>query len=184
MLKGSIEAKEWAPFSWGTYPNKLVEESICCSVNLEDDNDNQWTLVIDSTASTVKFSILTWSDVPTFAQYIFLFDSGSWGAEDGITDLALADHLDASTSEATGGFELAVAEADGKGSKILGSRDFARYYKQNHKPETRGRSTRLATLQQRYSSHWTFLPFDAASGRQIIYDLKNTSEHEPSSCMI
>jgi len=50
------------------------------------------------------------------------------------------------TAGATGGYELAVGDA---GGKILGSRDFARYYRQNHKPIDSRRSTHLATVQQR-----------------------------------
>ena len=71
-------------------------------------------------------------------------------AEGGVSSLATTDGPEASTSGATGGYELAVADtSSGGGGKILGSRDFARYYRQNHRPETRDRTTRLAELQQR-----------------------------------
>lgn len=66
-----------------------------------------------------------------------------------MADLALADNPEASTTGNTG--ELAIADSNdaNSGGKILGSRDFARYYKQSHRPPSSNRQTRLAELQQR-----------------------------------
>ena len=74
--------------------------------------------------------------------------------EHGVAGLELADSSEPATSGATGGYELAVAGSEGGGGagKILGSRDFARYYKQNHRPESRNKQTHLAALQQRQGS--------------------------------
>ena len=79
-------------------------------------------------------------------------------AEHGVAGLALADGTEASTSAAAGGYELALADSEGGGGggKILGSRDFARYYRQNHKPQSRNKQTHLAALQQRQVLHLFF----------------------------
>lgn len=72
-------------------------------------------------------------------------------ADEGMANLALTETPEESTSQTTGGYELAIAnDSEGnRGGKVLGSRDFARYYRQNHRPQVRSRTTRLAELQQR-----------------------------------
>ena len=49
------------------------------------------------------------------------------------------------------GFELAIPDQDGKSSKLIGSREFLRYYKQNHKPSDTRKSTHISTLHQRWA---------------------------------
>lgn len=71
-----------------------------------------------------------------------------------MAQMSLADGLEASTSTsgAGAGYELTLNDSQsGGGGKILGSRDFARYYKQNHKPQTSSRQTHLAAVQQRWA---------------------------------
>lgn len=52
-------------------------------------------------------------------------------------------------STISGGYELAVPDQDGKSSKVIGSREFLRYYRQNHKPSDTRKSVQIATLHQR-----------------------------------
>jgi hypothetical protein len=77
--------------------------------------------------------------------YIHVVESHRWCAGEG-AEIVGASGGEEVTAGATGGYELAVGDASGK---ILGSRDFARYYRQNHKPIDGRKSPHLATVQQR-----------------------------------
>lgn len=48
------------------------------------------------------------------------------------------------------GYELEVAADAGSGSKVLGSREFARYYKQHHKPADTRTSVVINTVVAKY----------------------------------
>lgn len=86
------------------------------------------------------------------------------------TDIVMAGGEDA-TAGATNGYELAVGDAGGGGGgKILGNRDFARYYRQNHRPVDGRRSTHLALVQQKYRNMGVSLlegPGDAQAKRAV-----------------
>ena len=65
-------------------------------------------------------------------------------------DIVLAGGGEEAAAGVTGGYELAVGgESGGGNGRILGSRDFARYYRQNHRPVDNRRSTHQAMVQQR-----------------------------------
>jgi pre-60S factor REI1 len=53
--------------------------------------------------------------------------------------------------QAAAGYELAIPSKDGPGVKILGSREFARYYKQRHKPADNRASTAAALVVNKYN---------------------------------
>ena len=45
-----------------------------------------------------------------------------------------------------GGYELMLPSSDGQGSKILGAREFSRYYRQKHRPEDSRQSVVINTV--------------------------------------
>lgn len=60
---------------------------------------------------------------------------------------------------ATIGYELVLPDKGGKGTKILGTREFAKYYRQRHRQPDARRSTQISMLQQRqgFSSRDAYL---------------------------
>lgn len=68
--------------------------------------------------------------------------------------LALAfDGLSLGSAAAAGGWELAIpSSSTGSGSKVLGSRELARYYRQRPKPQDNRRSVVVNTIIAQYRS--------------------------------
>ena len=73
-----------------------------------------------------------------------------WCGIDANGDLTMATQEGLPETSAAG-FELAIPDQDGKSSKLIGSREFLRYYRQNHKPSDTRKSTHISTLHQRWA---------------------------------
>ena len=93
-----------------------------------------------------------------FYNYEKLEDGGEDG---GGGTLARVDTVEA--AEATGGYELALATGRG-GVKMLGSREFARYYKQRHKGGDHRESTVASRVVAQYKKLSVPLLGDSAEG--------------------
>jgi pre-60S factor REI1 len=83
--------------------------------------------------------------------------SSSAAAADGPADvgkqLALAmDGFSLGSSGTAGGWELALPSQGSSGRKVLGSREFARYYRQRPKPQDNRRSVVVNTIIAQYRS--------------------------------
>jgi pre-60S factor REI1 len=78
--------------------------------------------------------------------------SSTTAPADGQQQLALAlDGLSLGDGGAAGGWELAIpSQGPGGGSKILGSRELARYYRQRPKPQDNRRSVIVNTIIAQY----------------------------------
>ncbi|KXZ51114.1 hypothetical protein GPECTOR_14g95 [Gonium pectorale] len=111
----------------------------------------------------------------------------SLGEEEGGDDesgaVVLAGAVPGSSGSAVAGYELVVGDGGGGGGKVLGHREFARLYRQRHRPEDERQSVVVNTMLARYRALGAPTSTDDVRTRQMKAEVTTSRRRQQDSVL-
>ncbi|GFR48596.1 hypothetical protein Agub_g10500 [Astrephomene gubernaculifera] len=114
------------------------------------------------------------------------YDMGEESDDDeGAGAVVLAGTVPGTSSSAIAGYELVVGaggeDGSGGGGKVLGHREFARLYRQRHRPEDERRSVLVNTMLARYRALGAPTSTDSVRERKVKQEATASRRHQQAS---